>query len=160
VGFNYIADYMLQEDILIGGEESGGISFRGNIPEGDGSLMALLLIEMVSTTGASLSELVTDLLKNYGPVHYQRTDLRLSHPIAKEQMTRQLQEETPPMIGGEKVIDVQSLDGVKYILADDSWLLIRPSGTEPVLRVYAEGRSPELVQDLLEFGENIAASTT
>jgi phosphomannomutase len=75
-------------------------------------------------------------------------------------MTRQLQEETPPMIGGERVIDIQSLDGIKYILADDSWLLIRPSGTEPVLRVYAEGRSPELVQDLLEFGENIAASTT
>jgi phosphomannomutase len=122
--------------------------------------MALLLIEMVSITGASLSELVADLLKNYGPVHYQRTDLRLSHPIAKEHMTRQLQEETPPMIGGERVIDIQSLDGVKYILADDSWLLIRPSGTEPVLRVYAEGRSPELVQDLLEFGENIAASTT
>ncbi len=160
VGFNYIADYMLQEDILIGGEESGGISFRGNIPEGDGSLMALLLIEMVSTSGVSLSDMVADLLENFGPVHYQRTDLRLSHPIAKEHMTRQLVEESPSQIGGEKVIDVQSRDGVKYILADDSWLLIRPSGTEPVLRVYAEGRSPQLVQDLLEFGENVAASTT
>jgi phosphomannomutase len=75
-------------------------------------------------------------------------------------MTRQLVEESPSQIGGEKVIDVQSRDGVKFILADDSWLLIRPSGTEPVLRVYAEGRSPQLVQDLLEFGENVAASTT
>lgn len=160
VGFNYIADYMLQEDILIGGEESGGITFRGHIPEGDGSLMALLLIEMVSTSGVPLSEMVTDLLEIYGPVHYQRTDLRLSHPIAKENMTRLLVEESPERIGGEKVIDIQSSDGVKYLLADDSWLLIRPSGTEPVLRVYAEGRSPESVQDLLKFGEKIAASTT
>jgi phosphomannomutase len=160
VGFNYIADYMLKEDILIGGEESGGIAFRGHIPEGDGALMALLLVEMVSTLGASLSELVEDLVNNYGPVHYQRTDLRLSHPIAKEQMTRQLTEETPPDIGGEKVIDIQSVDGVKYILGDDSWLLIRPSGTEPVLRVYAEGRSPAMVESLLNFGEEVAASTT
>jgi phosphomannomutase len=160
VGFNYIADYMLKEDILIGGEESGGISFRGHIPEGDGSLMALLLIEMVASLGVSLHELVEDLIKKYGPVHYQRTDLRLSHPISKEQMNRQLTEETPHEIGGEKVIEVQSLDGVKFILEDDSWLLIRPSGTEPVLRVYAEGRTPEMVQDLLKFGEEVAATTT
>jgi phosphomannomutase len=160
VGFNYIADHMLKEDILIGGEESGGITFRGHIPEGDGALMALLLIEMVSTSGASLSELVESLIKEYGPVHYQRTDLRLSQPISKDQMTRQLLEETPPEIGGEQVIDIQSLDGVKFILADDSWLLIRPSGTEPVLRVYAEGRSPEMVQDLLKYGELVATNTT
>jgi len=160
VGFNYIADYMLKEDILIGGEESGGIAFRGHIPEGDGSLMALLLVEMVSTSGVSLYKLVEDLIKEYGPVHYQRTDLRLSQPIAKEQMTRQLLEETPPEIGGETVVDIQSVDGVKFILADDSWLLIRPSGTEPVLRVYAEGRSPEMVENLLQYGEKVAASTT
>jgi len=160
VGFNYIADYMLKEDILIGGEESGGIAFRGHIPEGDGSLMALLLVEMVSTSGMSLYELVEDLTQKYGPVHYQRTDLRLSQPIAKEQMTRQLLEEKPPEIGGETVVDIQSVDGVKFILADDSWLLIRPSGTEPVLRVYAEGRSPEMVENLLQYGEKVAASTT
>jgi phosphomannomutase len=122
--------------------------------------MALLLVEMVSTLDASLSELVEDLVNNYGPVHYQRTDLRLSHPIAKDHMTRQLSEETPADIGGEKVVDVQSVDGVKYILGDDSWLLIRPSGTEPVLRVYAEGRSPAMVESLLNFGEEVAASTT
>ncbi|MES0359554.1 MAG: phosphoglucomutase/phosphomannomutase family protein [Anaerolineales bacterium] len=160
VGFNYIADHMLKEDILIGGEESGGIAFRGHIPEGDGALMALLLIEMVSTSGATLSELVEDLIKEYGPVHYQRTDLRLSQPISKDQMTRQLLEKTPPEIGGERVTDIQSVDGVKFILADDSWLLIRPSGTEPVLRVYAEGRSPEMVEELLKYGELVATSTT
>ncbi len=160
VGFNHIANYMLKEDVLIGGEESGGITIRGHIPEGDGALMALLLLEMVSKSGASLSELEADLVSKYGPVHYQRTDLRLSHPIAKEQMTRQLTEDTPSEIGGETVVDIQSVDGVKYILGDDSWLLIRPSGTEPVLRVYAEGRSPGMVESLLNFGEDVAARAT
>lgn len=160
VGFNYIADYMLKEDILIGGEESGGISFRGHIPEGDGSLMALLLIEMVSKLGVPLSKLVDSLINDYGPVNYQRTDLRLSHPISKEQMTRQMTEKKPPEIGGIQVVEVQTIDGVKYILEDDSWLLIRPSGTEPVLRVYAEGRTTEAVQNMLNFGEQVAAGTT
>jgi phosphomannomutase len=160
VGFNYIADYMLKEKILLGGEESGGISFLGHIPEGDGILMGLLITEMIATQEASLGELVERLLQKAGPVHYQRTDLRLNHPVAKDQMTKRLLEETPPRIGGETVEHVSSLDGVKYILADDSWLLIRPSGTEPVLRVYAEGRSTEMVQALLKYGEGIAGTTT
>jgi phosphomannomutase len=160
VGFNYIADYMLKEDILIGGEESGGISFRGHIPEGDGILMGLLLLEIVARTNASLHDLVEALLKDVGPVYYQRTDLRLSRPVSKEQMTRQMVEGTPPHIGGEGIDSVQTMDGVKYILADDSWLLIRPSGTEPVLRVYAEGRSPDMVQALLAYGEKVAESAT
>jgi alpha-D-glucose phosphate-specific phosphoglucomutase len=160
VGFNYIAEHMLKEDILIGGEESGGISFRGHIPEGDGVLMGLLLIEIVATSGNSLHELVNSLLQEVGPTYYQRSDLRLRRPVAKERMVLRLLEETPPNIGGESVSDVLSIDGAKYILADDSWLLIRPSGTEPVLRVYAEGRSPEMVEALLAFGEKIAENTT
>jgi phosphomannomutase len=159
VGFNHIADYMLKEDILIGGEESGGIAFRGHIPEGDGILMALLLVEIVSTMKASLNELAEELLSKYGPVHYQRSDLRLNRPVAKEYMTQKLLAETPSEIGGEQVVNTLSTDGVKFILTDDSWLLIRPSGTEPVLRVYAEGRSPDMVQALLEFGEKVAAGT-
>jgi phosphomannomutase len=160
VGFNYIADYMLKENILLGGEESGGISFLGHIPEGDGILMGLLIVEMIASQDTSLGELVKMLLQEVGPVHYQRTDLRLRHPVAKDNMTKQLLEETPPSIGGERVEQVLSLDGVKYVLADDSWLLIRPSGTEPVLRVYAEGRSPEMVQALLKYGEGIAGTAT
>lgn len=160
VGFNYIADHMLKDDVLIGGEESGGISFRGHIPEGDGVLMGLLLVEMVAKCGASLHTLTEELLGEVGPAYYQRTDLRLSRPVAKTQMVQNLLEETPPEIGGESVREIQSVDGVKYILADDSWLLIRPSGTEPVLRVYAEGRSPEMVESLLGYGEKVAASTT
>lgn len=160
VGFNYIADYMLKEDVLIGGEESGGISFRGHIPEGDGVLMGLLLVEIVANSGTSLYELIENLLQEVGPAHYQRKDLRLSRPISKDQMTKILLDGTPSQIGGETVIEVLSIDGVKYILADDSWLLIRPSGTEPVLRVYAEGRSPEMVRALLAYGEQVAKSTT
>jgi alpha-D-glucose phosphate-specific phosphoglucomutase len=157
VGFNYIAEHMLREDILIGGEESGGISFRGHIPEGDGTMMGLLLIEMVANSGTSLYELVDDLLEQVGPAFYERKDMRLSHPVSKARMQQQLLENTPETIGGEKIEDVATADGVKYILADDSWLLIRPSGTEPVLRVYAEGRSQEMVNALLGYGEQVAS---
>lgn len=160
VGFNHIADYMLKEDVLIGGEESGGISFKGNIPEGDGILMGLLLVEMVAAYGAPLHELIDDLLKEVGPAYYERKDMRLSHPVAKDKMSLKLLNEAPDSIGGEKVQDVLTIDGVKYIMADDSWLLIRPSGTEPVLRVYAEGRTPDMVAALLGYGEKIAASVT
>jgi phosphomannomutase len=158
VGFNHIADYMMKEDILIGGEESGGISFKGHIPEGDGPIMGLLIVEMIAAAKTSLYEMVEDLQKSVGPVFYERTDLRLKAPVAKDKMTQKLQDEAPQTIGGEKVAEVSVKDGVKYILADDSWLLIRPSGTEPVLRVYAEGRSENMVKELLKFGEGIAAS--
>jgi phosphomannomutase len=156
VGFNYIADYMLKEDILIGGEESGGISFRGHIPEGDGILISLLLVEIVAKSGRTLSHLVDDLLQSVGPAYYQRTDQRIKYPIKKEDMVEELLEIVPDSIGGEVVEEVVSTDGVKYILSDDSWLLIRPSGTEPVLRVYAEGRSNEIVAALLAYGEEVA----
>jgi alpha-D-glucose phosphate-specific phosphoglucomutase len=158
VGFNHIADYMLKQDVLIGGEESGGISFKGNIPEGDGVLMGLLLTEIVASSGKSLFELVEDLLKEVGPAFYERRDLRLVHPVEKKAMVSRLVNETPGRIGGESVSDLVTIDGVKYIMTDDSWLLIRPSGTEPVLRVYAEGRSQEMVEALLGYGEQVAGS--
>jgi len=156
VGFNHIADYMLQGDVLIGGEESGGISFQGHIPEGDGILMGLLLLEIVAASGKTLYELVENLLEEVGPAFYQRTDLRLSHPVSKEAMSRSLVDEAPAEIGGEKVVRISTVDGIKYLMADGSWLLIRPSGTEPVLRVYAEGRTSQMVQDLLGYGEQVA----
>jgi alpha-D-glucose phosphate-specific phosphoglucomutase len=160
VGFNHIADYMLKEEILIGGEESGGISFRGNIPEGDGVLMGLLLVEILATTGESLHSLVTGLLKDVGPAFYERRDLRLVRPVSKQRMVARLLDGAPKQIGGEKVLNLETVDGVKYIMGDDSWLLIRPSGTEPVLRVYAEGRSEAMVEALLGFGEQVASSVT
>ncbi len=158
VGFNHIADHMMKSDVLIGGEESGGISFKGHIPEGDGVLMGLLLLEIVAASGASLYELVQDLLQDVGPAFYARRDLRLARPVRKSVMTKQLAEDAPSNIGGETVVDVQTTDGAKYVMSDDSWLLIRPSGTEPVLRVYAEGRNKAMQEALLAYGEEIAQS--
>ncbi|MCK4693103.1 MAG: phosphoglucomutase/phosphomannomutase family protein [Anaerolineales bacterium] len=158
VGFNYIADWMLRDDILIGGEESGGISFKGHIPEGDGILMGLLLVEIVATADKPLDELVADLLNEVGPVHYTRLDLRLSRPIQKERMVKELAETAPVEISGISVNDINTMDGIKYLLEDDSWLLIRPSGTEPVLRIYAEASEPERVKALLDHGRSIAES--
>ena len=158
VGFNHIADYMLRENILIGGEESGGISIRGHIPEGDGIMMGLLLLEIVAASGTTLYDLVEQLLKDVGPVFYKRTDLRLSHPVAKKQMTDFLLGSVPALIGEVKVSDINTIDGVKYLMDDGSWLLIRPSGTEPVLRVYAEGRTPEMLQAMMCYGEQVAVS--
>ncbi len=157
VGFNHIADIMQSEDVLIGGEESGGISFKGHIPEGDGILMGLLLLEIIADAKTTLFDLVQDLLKDVGPAFYERTDLRLVRPVNKAVITHKLQNEAPASLGGERLINISTLDGVKYLMADESWLLIRPSGTEPVLRVYAEGRSQEMVKALLGFGESVAA---
>jgi alpha-D-glucose phosphate-specific phosphoglucomutase len=156
VGFNHIADWMLREKVLIGGEESGGISIQGHIPEGDGILMGLFLLEMVSALGKSLDELVTDLLAQAGPAHYARLDLRLNRPVPKRDMVSKLEREAPAAIAGSKVEQVNTLDGVKYILEDNSWLLIRPSGTEPVLRVYAEAGSEEQLKSLLDHGRKVA----
>ncbi|MHB8134083.1 MAG: phosphoglucomutase/phosphomannomutase family protein [Anaerolineaceae bacterium] len=158
VGFNHIADYMMKEDILIGGEESGGISFKGHIPEGDGIIMGLLLLEIIADSGKTLFELVEDLLHDVGPADYERRDLRLKLPVSKERMVEKLVKQAPDKIGGQKIIDISTLDGIKYLFDDDSWLLIRPSGTEPVLRVYAEGQSKSMVKDMLAFGESVADS--
>ena len=158
VGFNHIADHMMKEDVLIGGEESGGISFKGNIPEGDGPAMGLLLVEMIAAEKKSLVEMVDDLLADVGPALYERMDLRLSRPVAKAEMTEFLTQKAPKEIGGQKVDEVSQRDGVKYIMSDDSWLLIRPSGTEPVLRVYAEGRTQEMVKALMGYGKTVAES--
>ncbi|MBE0697870.1 MAG: phosphoglucomutase/phosphomannomutase family protein, partial [Anaerolineaceae bacterium] len=110
--------------------------------------------------GISLYDMVQDLLHEVGPAFYERTDLRLRHPVSKSGMTQKLVNDAPAQIGGESINQVATIDGVKYIMADDSWLLIRPSGTEPVLRVYAEGRTPEMVRALLGYGEQVAESVT
>jgi len=156
VGFNHIADLMLKDDVLIGGEESGGISIKGHIPEGDGILMALVLLELMGAAGAPLHAIIADTQKQFGPTFYRRIDLRLKAPVPKKEMVKRLSEGAPASMGGQTVTSVQTTDGVKYILADGSWLLIRPSGTEPVLRVYAEGTSPDLVGAMLEVGQNLA----
>ena len=158
VGFNHISDLMRSECVLIGGEESGGISIQGHIPEGDGILIGLLLLEVMAAYGTSLHELVENLLRDFGPVKYTRHDLRLAHPVEKKELVRRLQRRAPDKIGHLSVKDLQTTDGVKYLLENDSWLLIRPSGTEPLLRVYAEGRNEADVEALLDYGREVAQS--
>lgn len=157
VGFNHIADHMITGDVLIGGEESGGISIRGHIPEGDGVLMGLLLLEVMGAYGAPLHEIIADLQAEFGPTFYRRVDLRLRERIDKKVMVKKLSENAPGSMAGQTVRDVQTTDGVKFVLADESWLLIRPSGTEPVLRVYSEGTSTDSVEAMLSAGQELAA---
>lgn len=160
VGFNHIADLMMNNDVLIGGEESGGIGIRGHIPEGDGILMGLLLLEIMAETQAPLHEIIADLQTNFGPAYYDRIDVTLKHQTPKKQMVNMLVDAAPKEVGGERIMRVDTMDGVKFYLADQSWLLIRPSGTEPVLRIYAEARSPEGVQTLLKLGSELGNKVT
>ena len=156
VGFNHIADLMLAGGVLMGGEESGGMSIMNHIPEGDGVLMGLLLLEVMAEAGKPLHALVEAMLATYGPAEYERVDMKLKRPVAKEEMVQMMLGRAPDTIGGVAVEEIQTTDGVKYYLADGSWLLIRPSGTEPVLRVYAEAPHRKQVAALLAFGEDIA----
>ena len=158
VGFNHISDLMVGDNVVMGGEESGGMSIQGHIPEGDGVLMGLLLLEVMAEAHKPLHVLVEELLENYGPAQYARTDLKLSRPVSKAAMAQKLVETAPDTISGVGIEEVRTSDGIKYYLADGSWLLIRPSGTEPVLRVYAEAPNDERVRALLNFGEAIAAA--
>jgi alpha-D-glucose phosphate-specific phosphoglucomutase len=157
VGFNHIADLMIANGVVMGGEESGGMSIQGHIPEGDGVLMGLLLLEVMAEAKAPLHDLVADLLAKFGPAQYARKDMKLTRPVEKERMVKMLLNLIPKAIAGVVVEDVQTVDGVKYYLEDGSWLLIRPSGTEPVLRVYAEAANDDRVKALLGFGEDMAA---
>ena len=157
VGFNYISDWMLREQVLLGGEESGGISMLGHIPEGDGLLMGLLLAEMVAARGKTLSQQLDELMDapDIGRFHYARLDQPVQ-PFSKAELVKGLLANAPAALEDMPVKEVNSRDGVKYIREDDSWLLIRPSGTEPVLRIYAEARSQEHVQRLLMIGVQLA----
>jgi alpha-D-glucose phosphate-specific phosphoglucomutase len=162
VGFNHIADHMLNGDVLIGGEESGGISIRNHIPEGDGVLMGLLLLEIMGEAGRStpLHEIISQLQKDYGPAIYERSDVRIKKPVDKKEMVKRLTDATPAYMAGQTLRDVQTHDGVKFVLEDESWLLIRPSGTEPVLRFYAEATSEDAVREMLEKGLELAGVNT
>jgi alpha-D-glucose phosphate-specific phosphoglucomutase len=155
VGFNHISDLMLAGDVLIGGEESGGISIKGHIPEGDGVLMGLLMAEMVARYNRSPEQLLVELMAEIGQFHYARNDFHV-RPFQKQTLVKKLVSLAPAEMAGIAVASINTRDGVKYLLEDDSWLLIRPSGTEPVLRVYAEGHSADTVESLLTEGRALA----
>ena len=149
IGFKYIGELMLTRDVLIGGEESGGIGVRGHLPERDGILNSLLLAEVMADRGRTLGELVEELTAEFGPHYYGRVDLEISKDVA-QRIVGLVGQRKIKRIAGLKVTSVDDLDGVKMRFGDSGWLLVRASGTENVLRLYAEAPRPEQVKALLE----------
>lgn len=142
IGFKYIAEKIVAEDILAGGEESGGIAVKGHLPERDGVYIGLLIAEMVVKSGKSLSELVQDLFDEYGLHETYRNDIH-TEDHKKKGMIRYCKEKKLQEIAGHKVVDWDMKDGIKHHLENGSWLLVRQSGTEPVLRIYSEASSKD-----------------
>jgi phosphomannomutase len=155
VGFKYIGPEFRANDAIIGGEESGGYAFRGHIPERDGVLAGLMLLDMMLAYGEPLSSIVQHLQEVAGPSYYDRIDIRFPEEKRDEVLAR-FAGERPQEIAGEAVEDVQTLDGYKYFLADGAWLLVRASGTEPLIRLYTEATSPEEAQRILQAGKEMA----
>jgi phosphomannomutase len=155
VGFKWIYGEMVKGGVLIGGEESGGIGIPGHVRERDGLLMALLLAEMMGQRGMGLGELVDDLLAVTGPMEYNRVDLKLD-PAAKDAFVASAPTLAPATLAGLEVREILRIDGIKFLLPDDAWLLLRTSGTEPLVRIYAEASSAGVVDDLLAEGRALA----
>jgi phosphomannomutase len=151
IGFKHIARLMLEEDVLIGGEESGGIGVKRYLPERDGILIGLLLMEMLATGDRRLSRRVARLQKEFGAYDYRRIDLAIPSEAGRRAVAR-LREAPPVRLAGQTVRGVDALDGVKLLLGDAGWILFRASGTEPVLRVYCEAAGTRLVDALLRAG--------
>ena len=153
VGFKYIGPIMLREDALAGGEESGGYGFRGHIPERDGILSGLFLLEYMIRTGKRPSELMDHLYSIVGPHHYRRRDISFP-PESREALSNRLESGELEEVAGMPVVSTDSIDGRRFIFESKAWLLARFSGTEPLLRIYAEAGSPEVVEALLDGAQD------
>jgi len=160
IGFKYIADLMMEGDILMGGEESGGIGYSRFLPERDGVLNCLLLANVMAEEGKPLGRLVAELQREFGAHYYGRRDLHIPEEMKQSAIERARSESTQTL-GRYRVIKKEHMDGVKFFLdaptnrdGAEAWLLFRASGTEPLLRLYSEASSPELVRELLTAGES------
>jgi phosphomannomutase len=155
VGFKYVAPKMLETDALIGGEESGGYAFRGHVPERDGILAGLYILDLMVRTGKTPSQLIEHLYSLVGAHYYDRVDR--SFAAEQREATRQrILSANPATLGGLPVTGLDTTDGFKFNLADGGWMLIRFSGTEPILRVYCETTHEDRVQPILNDGLQIA----
>ncbi len=157
VGFKYISELMQEKDILIGGEEAGGIGFKGYIPERDGSLAGLLLLEMMAYQNKPMLKILNEMEKEFGRYYYLREDIHLAGFKAKavSGLSSKINKfKSKKQLLSRKVTQVKDFDGVKLICEDESWLMLRSSGTEPLVRVYAEARSLTRSKQLLNFGRD------
>jgi alpha-D-glucose phosphate-specific phosphoglucomutase len=150
VGFKYISNLMDTKDILVGGEEAGGMGFKGYIPERDGSMAGLLLLEMMAFRKKNFLKILAEAEKEFGKYFYLRDDLRI--PDIKVDYDALKKVKT---VCGKEVVQVKDYDGVKLILKDSSWLMFRGSGTEPIMRVYAESKNLKTTKELLAFGRKL-----
>ena len=160
IGFKYVADLMMEREIMMGGEESGGIGYSRFLPERDGVLNSLLLANAMAEQGKPLGQLVADLQKEFGPHYYGRSDLHLPEDV-KQNAIQRARADTTQSLGKYRVLRKEQMDGVKFFLdaptngnGAEAWVLFRASGTEPLLRLYTEASSPELVKELLGVGES------
>jgi alpha-D-glucose phosphate-specific phosphoglucomutase len=165
IGFKYIADLMMEGEILIGGEESGGIGYSRFLPERDGVLNCLLLANVMAEEGKPLGQLVADLQREFGPHYYGRRDLHIPEEMKQNAIQRARADGTKAL-GRYNVLKKEHLDGAKFFLdtptngnGAEAWVLFRASGTEPLLRLYTEASSPELVSELLTTGENFVRNS-
>jgi alpha-D-glucose phosphate-specific phosphoglucomutase len=154
VGFKYVAPIMLRENAMLGGEESGGYGFRGHIPERDGILAGLFLLDYIIRTGKTPTQLLQDIYHKVGPHYYDRVDAHLDE-ATKKQILSKLSAGNIETILQRKVVKLDTRDGFRYKLEDGSWLLMRFSGTEPLVRIYAESNAIEEVQKLLQYGQEL-----
>jgi phosphomannomutase len=156
VGFKHIAEAMRRTDALVGGEESGGFAVRGHIPERDPGLISLLLLECMAMTGESLGALVRGMEAQHGPRRYGRLDLRLASLEERDRVVTAIAGSPPGQLLSLPVRHVETMDGVKLTRADRSWVMLRASGTEPLLRIYAEAPTEAEVEALLAWGRSLA----
>jgi phosphomannomutase len=157
VGFKYVAPAMIEHNAMIGGEESGGYAFRGHVPERDGILSNLYLLDLMRRTGKKPTELLNMLFDLVGgPHYYDRIDFRLTDQAEKAEARARLDAAQPQTIGGLAVTDKVTVDGYKFVLEDGGWLLVRFSGTEPLIRVYCETTHGDKVQAILQDGIKLA----
>ncbi len=157
VGFKFIGELVNQDKIILGGEESAGLTVKGHFPEKDGILACLLVIEMVASRGASLGEMLEELFRKDGALYSERVGIKLT-PEVKDRLQKRLSSDAPDSIGGRRVAEVNRIDGVKYIFDDGSWILLRMSGTEPIVRCYAETNTKKDLEVLLETGSKFVLS--
>lgn len=150
VGFKYISNLMISEPIVAGGEEAGGMGVQGFIPERDGTLAGLLLLEMMVYQKKNIKRILEDMEKEFGRFYYERRDLKLGEGTFDAQKVRSLSS-----LLGKKVVQVKEIDGIKLICEDESWLMLRPSGTEPLVRAYAEAKSSRRAKALIQYGESL-----
>lgn len=152
IGFKYIAGIMVEEDVLVGGEESGGIATKGHIPERDGIWMGLIIWEFMAKSGKSLTDLINEIYEIVGEFAFERSDLHITDQL-KQEIIANCKADKYQAFGKYNVERLETIDGFKYFFDDNRWLMIRPSGTEPVLRTYAEAPTLEEVREILAICE-------